>query len=167
VSQTTWLLNLGETGPRFAMLLDYFPVSAGRRGSVFTPGEQFAGELLYYPARAPLRAVLVSRASAAGAAPLDWPGPGSELDAMLAEPLLAEPWALDMPILLPAGRLAVDGAGQPWWRAQEGGTALPLAGQAEGLFRGTDLIRTAAIWSGSRLEILAAQTPWGRIGGND
>jgi hypothetical protein len=167
VSQTTWLLNLGETGPRFAMLLDYFPASAGRRGSVFTPGDQFAGEVLFYPARAPLRAVLVNRAPIPDAAPLGWPGPGDALDAVLAEPLLAEPWALDMPILLPAGRLAVDGAGQPWWRAQGGGIALPLAGQAEGLFRGTDLIRTAAIWSGSRLEILAAQTPWGRIGGDD
>jgi hypothetical protein len=30
VSQTTWLLNLSETGPRFAMLLDFFPASADR-----------------------------------------------------------------------------------------------------------------------------------------
>jgi hypothetical protein len=36
VSQTTWLLNLSEAGPRFAMLLDFFPASAGRRGSPFT-----------------------------------------------------------------------------------------------------------------------------------
>jgi hypothetical protein len=31
---------------------------------------------------------------------------------------------------------------------------------------GTDLKRTAAIWSGNRLTILAAQTPWGRIDGH-
>jgi hypothetical protein len=41
---------------------------------------------------------------------------------------------------------------------------LPVSGSAEGLIRGTDLTRAAAIWSGGRLEILAAQTPWGRIG---
>ena len=52
VSQTTWLLNLGEGAPRFAMLLDFWPASAGRRGSVFVPGEQFTGELAFYPGRA-------------------------------------------------------------------------------------------------------------------
>ena len=46
-------------------------------------------------------------------------------------------------------------------------TTLPVAGNAEGLISGTDLTRTAAIWSGSRLAILAAQTPWGRIGSHD
>ena len=49
VSQTTWLLNLVPAGPRFAMLLDFFPASAGRRGSVFTPGERFRGELVFIP----------------------------------------------------------------------------------------------------------------------
>jgi hypothetical protein len=31
---------------------------------------------------------------------------------------------------------------------------------------GTDLKRTAAIWSGNRLTILAAQTSWGRVSGH-
>jgi hypothetical protein len=61
VSQTTWLLNLNESGLRFAMLLDFFPASVGRRGSVFTPGERFQGELAFYPSQQPLRA-LSSRA---------------------------------------------------------------------------------------------------------
>ena len=42
--------------------------------------------------------------------------------------------------------------------------ALPLAEGVEGLIRGTELTRAAALWSGNRLAILAAQTPWGRIG---
>ena len=67
VSQTTWLLNL-KAGPRFAMLLDFFPASAGRRGSVFTPGERFQGELAFYPSRQPLRALLLARAAAEDAA---------------------------------------------------------------------------------------------------
>ena len=64
VSQTTWLLNLAAAGPRFAMLLDFFPASAGRRGSVFTPGERFRGELVFYPSQQPLRALLVRRDAA-------------------------------------------------------------------------------------------------------
>ena len=79
VSQTTWLLNLDEAGPRFAMLLDFFPASVGRRGSVFTPGERFQGELAFYPSRQPLRALLVARAAAEDAANPEWPTPETAL----------------------------------------------------------------------------------------
>src|SRR5262249_28085049 len=61
VSQTTWLLNLAAAGPRFAMLLDYFPASAGPRGSVFTPGERFLGELAFFRSQRLVRAVLGKR----------------------------------------------------------------------------------------------------------
>ncbi|GGF24664.1 hypothetical protein GCM10011611_33390 [Aliidongia dinghuensis] len=169
VSQTTWLLNLGEAGPRFATLLDYFPASAGRRGSVFTPGERFRGELAFYPSQQPLRALLVERDTAEEAAAPDWSTPAwptteaAVVDA-LNRPLIAEPWTLEVPVLLPAGRIALDDTGQAWWRAADGAAILPVAGDAEGLLRGTDLMQTAALWSGNRLAILAAQTRWGRIG---
>ena len=166
VSQTTWLLNLDESGPRFAMLLDFFPASVGRRGSVFTPGERFQGELAFYPSRQPLRALLVARADAVDATTPEWPMPEAPLADTLTGPLLAEPWTIDIPVLLPAGRIALDDAGHPWWRSADGANTLPIADSAEGLLRGTDLKRTAAIWSGNRLTILAAQTAWGRIGGH-
>lgn len=164
VSQTTWLLNL-TAGPRFAMLLDFFPASAGRRNSAFTPGEQFAGELLFYPARMPLRALLIQREAAlVDGPPLDWPLPGKSLEETLTAPLLAEPWTVERPVLLPPGRIGFDRAGASWWQAHEGAAPLPLAGEVEGLATGTELTRTAALWSGNRLELLAMQTPWGRIG---
>ncbi|MGP7795223.1 SWIM zinc finger family protein [Sphingomonas sp. CLY1604] len=164
VSQTTWLLNL-TAGPRFAMLLDVFPASAGRRASAFTPGEQFVGELLFYPARLPLRALLIQREAAlVDGPPIDWPLPGESPEAALTAPLLAEPWAAERPVLLPPGRIGFDRAGAPWWQPREGAAPLPLAGEVEGLATGTELIRSAALWSGSRLEMLAMQTPWGRIG---
>lgn len=164
ISQTTWLLNLKD-GPRFAMLLDFFPASAGRRGSAFVPGEQFIGDILFYPARNPLRAVLIGReAGVIDGPPLDWPRPDAPLEEALTAPFLAEPWAAERPVLLPPGRIGFDRAGAPWWRPHEGNTPLPLAGEAEGLLTGTDLTCSAALWSGHRLEILAAQSPWGRIG---
>jgi hypothetical protein len=165
VSQTTWLLNLGEAGPRFATLVDYFPASAGRRSSAFTPGEQFRGELAFYPAQQPLRAIFIQREAATDADTRPWPAPETLADA-LSKPLLAEPWTLEVPVLLPAGRVVLDGAGHRWWRSTDDATTLPIAGDADGLLRGTDLLRTAAIWSGNRLAILAAQTNWGRIGGH-
>lgn len=163
VSQTTWLLNLGE-GPQFAMMRDFFPASAGRRGSVFTPGDQFAGELLFYPGRAPLRALLVQREAApAGQAPSDWPVAATPLGEMLSRPLVDEPWTTETPVLLPSGRILFDAARTAWWSPDDGEAALPISGEVEGLITGTALTRTAAIWSGGRLEILAARSGWGRI----
>jgi hypothetical protein len=110
VSQTTWLLNLGAAGPRFAMLLDFFPASAGKRGSVFTPGDQFRGELVFYPGRtAAARLAAQPLAGRRAGNPA-----GQRTEAPLAEtlsaPLLAEPWTIDVPVLLPGGRIAVDDA---------------------------------------------------------
>ncbi|KPF72278.1 hypothetical protein IP88_10185 [alpha proteobacterium AAP81b] len=163
VSQTTWLLALGDGGPRFAMLVDFYPASAGRRGSVFTPGEQFAGELVFYPARAPLRALLASREPLPFGERHPWPAPAAAIDDALAALHLAEPWRLETPVLLPAGRIAVDSGGGAWWRAAGGGDALPLATPAEGAIAATGLDGAAALWAGGRLELLAAQTAWGRI----
>ena len=165
VSQTTWLLNLRADGPRFAMLLDFFPATAGRRGPVFTPGERFQGELAFYPSPQPLRALLLQRNTAVDAEESGWPGPEQPLPQSLTQPLLIEPWTLDVPVLLPAGRIALDGAGHAWWRSADGETVLPLAGETGGVQRGTDLMQAAALWSGGRLAILAAQTSWGRVGG--
>jgi hypothetical protein len=133
---------------------------------VFTPGERFQGELAFYPSRQPLRALLVAREAAEDAAKAEWPAPETALADSLTGPLLAEPWALDIPVLLPMGRIALDDAGHPWWRSADGTNTLPVADSAEGLLCGTDLKQTAAIWSGNRLTILAAQTSWGRVGGH-
>ncbi|WP_439363288.1 SWIM zinc finger family protein [Bradyrhizobium sp. DASA03005] len=167
VSQTTWLLNLAPNGPRFAMLLDFFPASAGRRGSVFTPGDRFQAELVLYPSQQPLRALLVRRDASEETPALEWPAADTALGDALTRPLLAEPWVIEMPLLLPQGRIARDETGGAWWRAADGTATLPVAGNTEGLLVGTALMRTAAIWSGNRLTILAAQTSWGRIGSDE
>ena len=163
VWRTNWLLNLDGTGPRFAMLLDQVSANPGRREAGLMPGERFVGELAFFPARNPLRALLVEREPIGAEREFDWPEPESALSGILTEPLLAEPWALDVPVLLPAGRLAIDAAGQGWWRACGDDAAVPLAEAATGLIRSTELTRAAALWSGNRLSILAARTRWGRI----
>lgn len=61
VSHSTWLLDLKSAAPQFALLLDYFPASAGRRSNAFTPGDRFDARLVFYPARQPLRALVVER----------------------------------------------------------------------------------------------------------
>lgn len=88
ISQATWLLNLDAAAgaPDFAVLLDFFAASAGKRSSAFASGEQLAAGLVFYPARLPLRAVLAERRPLGSARP--WPGhpPADPLAGYLAPP---------------------------------------------------------------------------------
>ncbi len=161
VSQSTWLMNLGE-GQRFALLQDFYPASGGRRTNAFSPAEQFNAELAFYPAHGPLRAVIASREpETPGARP--WPQGPEDLLSPWAEALHASPWRLEAPVILPAGRVARDGHGRAWWRADDASAALPLGDEIEDVTLGMHLRHAVAVWSGARAHLLSAQSDWGRI----
>ncbi|MGY6769829.1 SWIM zinc finger family protein [Komagataeibacter sp. NFXK3] len=163
VVQTTWLLNLGDDGPRFAMLVDFFPKGAGmQRSSLFTPGAYFTGTLAFYPAPFPLRAILREHAALPSADAPDWPA-GAPPRAAINAALLAELWRLEVPLMLPAGRIMHDEAKQLWWRAADGSLTLPLAGDVPPVWLGTDLARAIGLWAHDRLALLAARSAWGRL----
>jgi hypothetical protein len=161
VSQATWLMNLGE-GPAFAVLLDFFPASLGKRSSSFSAGEQFEAELVFYPARIPLRAVLGERKSEAAEA-LPWP-PAPEGDPL--RPYLdlqdAAPWTAGGPVLLPQGRFARAGK-DVWWQSIDGVHALPVRTTLAPHLAGMEQQCAAALWDGRRLSFFCAQTDWGRV----
>ena len=162
VSQATWLMNLAPDQQRFAVLLDFFPASAGRRSGAFVPGERFTAELAFYPAQAPLRAVIASRDESRDG-PDIWPVAAADPLADLAEQALAAPWRIDMPVLLPEGRICTEGAGRAWWRSDDG-VVVPLRKPLPAIAYGARIDRAAGVWDGSRLALIAAQTNWGRIG---
>ncbi|MDJ0608927.1 MAG: SWIM zinc finger family protein [Kiloniellales bacterium] len=163
ISQATWLLNLDEGPQRFALLLDFFPAATGRRGGAFSAGEQFSAELAFYRAATPLRAIIVSREPANGAAKPWCNAAGADPLAGYAAALESAPWSLSAPLLLPAGRICSEPSGQQWWRAAEGGATLPLAEAAPTVALGVDLSGAAGIWTGTRLTLLAGQSDWGRL----
>jgi hypothetical protein len=160
VSVATWLMSLGAEAPRFALLQDFFPASAGRRAGAFAAGDRFGAELAFYPAAAPHRAVIVTRAPEPAA--FDWPTAPADPLSSHAEHLRAAPWGLETPLLLPAGRICADGQGRHWLQA--GATALPLVAAAPLVALGAELSAAAGIWNGARLALLAAQSNWGRLG---
>jgi hypothetical protein len=162
VSVSTWLLNLAGEGPRFALLSDFFPASAGRRSGAFVAGHTFQAELAFYPARHPLRAVIAARSDAGGSSDAAWPAAplGDPLMAY-ADALLAAPWRLEAPILLPPGRIAEDEAGRSWWLAQTVG--VPLDGKAPVSALGAAFDGAAGVWTGARLHLLAGRGSLGRL----
>ncbi|WP_246725160.1 SWIM zinc finger family protein [Beijerinckia sp. L45] len=163
VSQATWLMNLApDAKQRFALLLDFFPVSAGRRAAAFVFGERFTAELAFYPAAAPLRSVIVKRDGSTDA-PGAWPDAAADPFADLAEQALATPWRIETPVLLPERRLCVEASGHGWWREIDG-VAIPLRGAPPTLAVGATLECAAGVWDGARLSLIAARTNWGRLG---
>jgi hypothetical protein len=164
VSVATWLLNLGDGPQRFALLLDFFPASAGRRSGAFVPGERFQAELAYYRGRHPYRAVIAARSSAAAEAGA-WPVvPACEPLGAFADRMLEAPWLIEAPLLLPAGRVAQDSGGRNWWRAETDGVALPITGAPPPVAFGARIETAAGIWNGARLALIAGRSDWGRIG---
>jgi hypothetical protein len=161
VSQTTWLLNLAPGPQRFAMLLDYFPASAGRRTSAFVGGERFSAELAFYSSKAPLRAVIVTRGDPERV-PAAWPHAPDDPFAVHAEDKLTAPWRAEVPLLLPSGRVCADAAGRAWWRSTSGQWA-PLGEAPPSLALGAAIEHAAGIWNGARLTLIAAHTNWGRL----
>ena len=162
VSQSTWLLNL-EKGIRFALLLDFFPASLGRRSSAFSVGEQLHAELAFYPARHPMRAVIAERKSIEVPLQVEqrqWPEPSQQPMDAYRDALQCAPWTSEFPLLLPSGRIAQSGT-QFWWQSSDTTLTLPMTDAHSQHIASIAAQKTVALWDGLALTLLAAQSDWG------
>lgn len=161
VSQSTWLLDVCSEAPRFALLLDFFPASAGRRGAAFAHGQRLHAELAYYPSRYPMRAVIAEHFEAS--APVAWlPVPLFDPLAEHRRHLASVPWAIQTPLRLGAGQLIKDARQQLWW-SSERGVALRVVSPADDLlWRSLSISGAVVIWDGLRARLIQIETPLGR-----
>jgi len=158
IARSTWLLGLDPAGPRFALLQDFFPAATGRQGSAFALGEQFEGELVFYPARHPMRAHIADRRPVGVQAA--WPEGVAHALSSYARQIAEQPWLQDLPVLLPAGQLAM--AGEALWWQGHSGEALPLiADRVSAIVRGTNLLACVVLWNAFSADLLAANTDLG------
>lgn len=164
VSQSAWFMRLGEDDlPRFALLLDFFPASVGRRVPFYVIGSQYTATMVYYPSKAPLRAIALDVAQTQD--DLGWP------QSQTTDPLSgilhyadAVPWQLEYPIQLPTGRI-VSTNKTIWWRTDTG-AELPLVHEGHMFMpqiQGIPLTQAVGIWDGARLTLLSVRTPWGKV----
>jgi len=160
VAQSSWLLNLEDHPQRFALLLDFFPASAGKRGGAANIGEQFEAELVFYPDSFPLRAVVGKRGS--GIETLKtWPAAPKSPLSSFRDILHAAPWTLNAPLLLPAGRILEDDTGGQWWSGAD--ENLPLSTALDDIALGIPLSSSVGIWDGRSLSLISSQSSWGRM----
>lgn len=170
----TWLLRLDEQGadaaaPRFALLLDFIPVSTGAQGTPYTPGEILLAELVFYPSATPLRAHIANREPVPFdplAEPPSWPrfpaGLGPALDGYDAV-LALQPWLDAWPLAASEVHLVRGESGGLLIMGGDG-VALPLnAAQSEAALPllGLGPIAITGLWDGKLFTLFAAETPLG------
>ncbi len=165
IRQETWLLLLepivSPTEPIFAMLLDFYPATGGKRGPAFTVGDQFPADLAFYPGAGVLRATIVERHASIEQRG-DWPRfeIGDALDAYRRW-VTAIPYGLETPIVLPKGRLGWNHRREFWWRSEHENDSYPLSGTPPAALLGCDLLQSVAVWNGLKARLIAAQTSIG------
>jgi hypothetical protein len=170
----TWLLRLDNEesnphAPRFALLLDFIPVSAGAQASPYTPGEMLLAELVFYPSATPLRAHIAKSEPIPFdplAEPPPWPqfpaGLGQALDSYDAA-LASQPWLDAWPLAVSQVHL-VRGESSGLLVTGADGVTLPLsASQAEAVLPllGLGEVAITGLWDGRQLTLFAAKTPLG------
>lgn len=158
----TWLAAAWDDEAHYAVLIDFVPVATGSGGSPYLPGESFAGELVYYPSAAPLRALIATRGAAAAAIR----PPARRLAAALADydDLRArQPWLGQWPMTL-AGTEVIRDQDDGLWLA-DGADGIKLAPHQEGETRVLGDIPHDAItglWDGRFFTTVLADTALGR-----
>ncbi|WP_445359623.1 SWIM zinc finger family protein [Microbulbifer sp. ANSA005] len=165
VSHASWLLKLDSDTPVFALLLDHYPASAGRREVGIGIGASVEGELVYYPGRMPLRAFPVEFKVVQDGVNQRWPAQQESVFSHYQKQLSQQPWIEQVPHLLEGGRLLRCANGNYWWRCSSGQQTLPLNNeQIPSLLLGSKLQAAFILWDGSTAELHSARTDeWGTI----
>jgi hypothetical protein len=163
----TWLgrSSQGE-GPRFAVLIDFMPVSLGTVKNTYSVGEAFEAELVYYPSGAPLRGIIAQQFGSAARADR-WTAPAGDVAAALDRydaALAARPWLGDWPLAISGGAVHRRGDGFAL-SMRDGGSALPIGvGDPDTVLPllGLDGIDAFGLWNGRDFALKFAETPLGR-----
>lgn len=165
ISHATWLLKIDDPAPTFALLLDYYPASVGRRELVPAIGHQIEGNLAFYPSRCPLRAFIVEHKVVTAESTGAWPLSQQDLYLGYQQHLASVPWAEWYPHLLPAGRILRDKKNHYWWQSQDGEQAVPLSNpQVPPLLLGCELQACFIVWDGHWAELFSAHSQqWGTL----
>jgi hypothetical protein len=165
----TWLWREGESdGLRFALLLDFVPVSVGAASAGFMIGEAFEAELVFYASPIPMRALIASQTSPSSANQAMPVLPKAGLAAAWQEyeqALGARPWLGDWPFLFTGARVRRSGEALFLIDPADASLALPIAAeQAVSALPLADAgpVNGVGLWDGRRIRLTQAEAEIGR-----
>jgi hypothetical protein len=164
----TWLWREDEgDGPRFALLVDFMPLSAGAPSRSMI-GETFEADLVYFASPVPLRALIATQTSPSSIAPAMPTLPDAGLaQAWQAyeEALGARPWLGDRPFLFKRARVRRSGEALFLTDPAESGLCMPISpDQAVNVLPLVEagLVDGVGLWDGWRIRLTQAETELGR-----
>ena len=151
--------------PRFALLVDYHPRTAGRVVSPFSPGDLLAAELAFHPSAHPLRAIVADRReppSASGSLPAAAATLATATEDYRRR-AAAQPWLTQWPISAGPAAIAMGDAGRAV--LTDGKVSLPIHDRQRdeaATMAGVRLDHALGLWDGWTLTLLCADTAIGR-----
>jgi hypothetical protein len=157
----TWLYGNGHV----AVLIDYYPVSAGAAWNGLGAGSAFDAELIFYPSPVPLRALIVEQTTGSEWTPLPLGLPEQNLETAFSgyeEALGRKPWLDNYPLMFRGGRVRRSG---DTYFVTDGNLSLPLSKKQEAYvwpLLSFDSIDCAGLWNGFELVLCCCDTPIGR-----
>jgi hypothetical protein len=161
----TWLSL--DSAVRFALLLDFAPVTTGAAASGYVVGERLEAELVFYPSAAPLRALVVqSSGSQPSTAPLEIPAARlSDAWDAYQRTLQMLPWIDSWPLGFRSARIRRSGKALFVCDSTGGPEVLPVIPaqwELAGPLLGLQQIDAVGIWDGRYCTLCWAETEWGR-----
>jgi SWIM zinc finger len=163
----TWLSRLGDCEAlRFAVLIDFVPVSVGNVANAYRTGETFDAELVFFPSPIPLRAIIVEQTGATTSGER-WPRPVEDVAGAIArmrESIVHRPWSRETPFAAHGARI-IEADSALWLTDIAGDVGLPLRQDEDDLalpLLGVDDIDVFGRWDGHFLSLGLCETPLGR-----
>jgi hypothetical protein len=159
----TFLIGVADDRNVPAVLIDFVPVAAAATGSTFQTGEVFAGELVFYPSAAPLRAIIVKRENIEAADVVLTAQPLNEALAAYDECCAAQPWLGQWPMTI-AGPSCCRFEKRGIW-ITAGGDGIPVAPRfldEAVILSGIDIQSITGLWDGRFFSPSMAETSLGR-----
>ncbi|MBY6241697.1 SWIM zinc finger family protein [Methylosinus sp. Sm6] len=164
----TWLLRESDAqGPRFALLLDFVPLSGGGNVSAYSTGDGFEAELVYYASPAPMRALVarqIGPSAQSPAAPLPGQSLGQAFETYRSA-LAARPWLDVWPMAFRNAHVRRAASGAFLVDETDAGLALPLAPELDGAAPGLAMasrLDGVGLWDGRGFLLAEASSDLGR-----
>lgn len=159
----TWLLGEADGKSLPAVLIDFVPVAAAATGSTFQAGEVFAGELVFYPSAAPLRAIILKRETGEpDSVPLN-AQPLIQALAAYDECCAVQPWLGQWPMTITDLKCRRFEKGGVWITAA--GQGIPVSPKLHDeavILTGVDVHSITGLWDGHFFTPSMAETSIGR-----
>ena len=165
IAQATWLLS--QEGCHIALLLDYFPAAVGNRNPGLAAGSMIEGEVVYYPSKEPLRAVLGHYQTLEDTSIETWSVEESDPNKVYPEHLIQFPWSTQVPFFVGSSRIATtsEGSSQYWLHMDSGILPIKLNNaNIPPLLFASPFSYAFLIWQGDGATLMSAVTPkWGML----